>query len=204
MSSSKKPAVASVAAAPKLEAVKEATYAPETTKAAPKQDAASKTAKLGADAVREFWESSNKELRNTQTKFLAIGREASSNLTKTTEAASRNINEVLDISRENVEALVESANLTSDVARSFAEEFYSFANQAFASGVEHSKGFLGCRTMNEVLDLQNKFFLHSVDLVFHQSVKFSDMWFRLANDAAEPLQNRAASASKRLTAAFKG
>jgi hypothetical protein len=160
---------------------------------------ARQAAKLGGDAVREFWETSARELRETQSKILAFGREASTNLSKSTEAASRNLSEVLELSRENVEAVVETTNVTGEVARNLAEEIYGFANQAFTNSVEHSKSFLSCRTINDVLDVQNKYFLTTVDLFFNQSVKMSDMLFRFANDAAEPLQSRAASATKRFS-----
>lgn len=163
---------------------------------------ARQAAKLGGDALREFWETGAREIRETQSKFMAFGREASQNLSKTTEAASRNLTEVLDMSRENVEAVVESTNITGEVARNLAEEIYGFANQAFTNSVEHSKSFLGCRTINDVMDVQNKYFLTTVDLFFNQSVKMSDMLFRFANDAVEPLQSRATNASKRLSKSF--
>src|SRR5690606_10215167 len=127
----------------KVEQFKPESVKPETAKTesakydfSPANQAADKVVKLGVEAVREFWETGACELPDTQSKFLALGREASQDLSKPTATATRHLTEALDLSRENIEALVESGNATSDVARSMAEEIYGFANQAFANGVE--------------------------------------------------------------------
>lgn len=166
------------------------------------RDATDKVVSLGAEAVKELWETGTKEARNTQEKVLAYSRESSRNIAKTTDTAARNFSEALEISREQAEALVESGNVAADYARKIAEEFYAYANKSFAASVEHSKDLFSCRTLNDVVELQNRAFIANVDALFNQSVKLSELAFKLTTEVAEPVQVRASKASDRINRAL--
>lgn len=166
------------------------------------REATGKVVNMSADAVKEFWETGAKEARNTQEKVLAYGREHSRNLAKSTDSAARNFADAVEISREHAEALVESSNVAAEYARKIAEQVYAYANTSFASGVEHSKNLFSCRTMNDVVELNNRAFMSNVDALFNESVKLSELVFKLATEVVEPVQARASQTSERITRAM--
>jgi hypothetical protein len=153
----------------------------------------------GANAVKEFWETGSKELRAMQDKAFALSREASKNLSKTSETSARSVSEALEASHSNLEAAKESLNVATDYARKIAEHSYEFANRSIATQLTNAKDLFSCRTLNDVMELQNKNFLAQVDAIFHQSLKLSDMLFKLSTEVVEPLQERATKASERVS-----
>lgn len=162
------------------------------------QKATDKMMQMNADAVKEFWQTGAREWQETQEKLMAFAREGGKGLFVSSDSTNKTLGNALEYSRENTEALVETGNILSEATRKMAEELYNFANRTFAKNVEYSKEFLSCRTLNDLMDLQNKIFLANAEELFDESITLSDLTFQAAYEAAEPIQDRANEATDHL------
>jgi hypothetical protein len=132
-------------------------------------------------------------------KAFAFGRDASEQLTKSAGSATRVVNEAVDISRENAEAIVEVGNIAVNVSKQVSAEIIGFVNKSFAQNVELSKQAFNCRTLNDMFDLQSKIVKSNLDSFFNESLKISELAFQCASDISEPLNERISESAERLT-----
>lgn len=132
-------------------------------------------------------------------KAFAFGRDASEQLTKAAGSTNRAVNEAVEISRENAEAVVEAGNIAVNVSKQMSAEIISFVNKSFAHNVELSKQAFNCRTLNDMFDLQGKIVKSNLDAFFNESLKMSEMAFQCASDISEPLNERISESAERLT-----
>lgn len=158
--------------------------------------------KAGNETVREFISSGAHEAQKTQEKVFAFTRENAETITRSTSAATRGLQEMVALSRENIDALVESGNITADMAKTFSAEIFNYANEAFAHNVELSKEAFGCRTINDIFELQSKLVRANLDSIFNETAKFSNLFFEYAVEAAEPFAGRISETTGRLSKAL--
>jgi hypothetical protein len=162
----------------------------------------SKFFSLGADALKGMFGSSSAEAQKISEKAFGFGREGAEHITRSADAATRSINEIVAIGQDNLEACVECGNIATEVSRSVGEELYKFSNNLFSKNVELSRSLFACRTINDLFDLQSKAFKLNIDQTFSETAKLSEMAFKMANRVSDPINGRVAENSKRLSKAF--
>lgn len=123
---------------------------------------------------------------DTKDKFAQITREATEKFGKFSESFGSGFSDAVEQSRGSFEAVVESGNITADMGRAFASELSRFANETFSDNVEISKSLFECKTMSDLVDMQNKLFRNNMDHFFNQSDRLSEMFFQFCADAIEP------------------
>jgi phasin family protein len=155
--------------------------------------------KLGTDAVRDFFSTGAGEAQKAQEKVFAIGRENAENIARSADVATKGLNEAISDARKTIEAYVECGNITTEMTKTLSAELFQFANQAAARNMEVSKEIFGCRTLNDLFELQSRLFKSNVDNFFSESVKMSEMLFQYATEAAEPLSERVSQAANRFS-----
>ncbi len=131
--------------------------------------------------------------------FDQFSKQGAEQLAKASDAASRALNDVVELSKDNVEAYVECGNIASGAGKYVGSEIMSYANKTFSDQVEMSKELFSCRTLNDMFDLQSKMLKNNLDGFFSESVKLSEMMFAAASSAAEPLQERMEVTAERVT-----
>ncbi len=144
----------------------------------------------------------NFDLGALQEKFASASREASDQLSKASQAASRTAAEAMEAGRENVAAVTEVCNVATSVSKELAAEAISFINKQFSQNVELSKQVLTCRTLNDMFDLSTRITKANLDAFFSESVKISEMVFQCATDVSEPLNDAVSATSERLSKAM--
>lgn len=154
---------------------------------------------LGTEVMRDFIATGAGEAQKAQQQVFAISREGAENLARSADAATRSLNEAMNLSRENIEACMECSNSVANITRTISSEVYNSVNSAFSESVELSKEIFACRTINDLFELQTKYVRNSIDNFFSDSMKFSEMAFQLASEAAEPLNERIADTTERLS-----
>ncbi len=157
---------------------------------------------FGADAMKTLFGPAAQEMQQMSEKAFGFGKDGADQFAKSADAAARSLNEAVAISQDNMEACVESGNIAAEFSKTVGEEVFEFSNNLFAKNVELSKKVFACRTINDMFDLQSKVFKANIDGVFNEAAKISEMTFKMASKASEPLNERAAAASKRLRKAF--
>jgi hypothetical protein len=151
--------------------------------------------------VEEVLSSSAKEAKKAQETALEIGRESFENLTKSADAALKNLGSFADIGKETADAAVESATLAGEVTQSISSEIADMTNSLIAEQFKAVEKFLACKTVTDIFNLQTSYLKNNVDNVFSRALKLAELSLEYSN-AAEPLNESAARAGEKIAKAF--
>lgn len=157
---------------------------------------------MGAEAARQVWSSGATGARGAQERVMEMSREGVENLARSADMCTRVVTEMASIARENVDACIEAGTIGSNLAKEMGEEIAETCNKVFTDCVELSKEALACRTINDVMELQNRAFRQLMDHCFSQSSKLCGMAMEGCNEAMEPINERIASSSEQLCKAM--
>ncbi len=167
------------------------------------KQAADQFLQMGTEAFQSFFGASTaSDAKKLSEKAFGFGKDGADQLAKSADAATRSINEVVSISQDNLEACVESGNIAADMSKAVSEEIFEFTNDLFSKNIELSKKAFACRTINDVFELQSKAMKANIDNIFNETAKISEMTFKMASKASEPINERVAETSKRLSKTF--
>jgi phasin family protein len=155
--------------------------------------------RIGTDKAKEFFASGSEEAQKAHEKIFAMGRGNAENLSRAVDAFTHTLNDLVNASRENIDAAVEVNHIAADIAKSINAELVSCANTNFSDNVELCKEAFACRDVNDAFDLQSKFLSTNMDNFFTQSTRLAEMLFQLATEAAEPINERVAEATERFS-----
>ncbi len=166
------------------------------------RNSAESVIKISSSAVKDLLANGASEAQKVQEKAFEMGRESAEHITKSADAITKSLYDVIAMSRDNVEALVECGNLTASLAKDVSGELVEYANKAFSDNVEISKDIFACRTINDMVELQSKIIKSSIDSFFSQSSKLSNMLFEYSAEALEPINERVAEATEQMSKAL--
>lgn len=152
----------------------------------------------GAAAVKDFIAAGTQEAQKTQQKVMSLGNESLQNWSKTADQAVRSLNDALALSKEQLDAVMESSKIATDLSRELHEKFVAECNDLFSENVELSKNMLECRTLNDLVEIQNRALQSNLSRFFDQGANFTEAWFRLATEASEPLSAQANQVTSRM------
>lgn len=166
------------------------------------RNSAENVIKIGSQAVKDFMTNSAGEAQKAQEKAFALGRESAENFAKSADTVTKALYESVSTSRDSVETCIECGNMTASFARDLSSDLMEYANQSFSDNMEASKELLSCRTLNDIFALQNKIVKNSIDRFFSESVALSEKIFEYSSEVLEPLNERMANASDKLSKAL--
>ncbi len=155
--------------------------------------------KVGSETVRDFFANGAGEFQKMQEKWFAISREATENFSRSMESASHAFNDILELSKENMEAAMELSDASAEAMKTISNELFNFANDTFSENVEISKDFFSCRTVSDAFELQSKLVKSNLDSFFNQFTSLSEMTYEFVTEAAEPINERMSETTERLT-----
>lgn len=153
----------------------------------------------GTEAVRDFIAAGTQEAQKTQEKVLSLGRESMESWSKAADQATRSLTQAFSLNQEQFDALVESSKIIGDLSREFHEQLIAETNALFSENVELSKDLLACRTLNDLVEIQNRAVQSNISRALDQSARLTETWFRFATEAAEPLSTQASKTSRQLS-----
>jgi phasin family protein len=169
------------------------------------RNSAENVVKIGGKAVQDFITSSAGEAQKAQEKAFAMGREGAEHLAKSADAVTKVMYETIGMGRDNIETCIECGNMTASLAKDVSSEVFEYTNKALSDNLEMSKEFFACRTLSDMMELQNRIVKNTIDSFFNETVKLSSMMFEYTTEALEPINERVAQAtdqfSKSLAAA---
>jgi hypothetical protein len=211
---SKPKAVKNASAKKVKRATRTATAAKRATQTATSKSSASKSAtsksaswkndqsanavmKMGTDAIQEFFKNGASDTQNKMMSFM--GKEGAAHFAKSADAATRSMGEIFNIGRDNVETAVACSNIAVNASKNMGAELFSFANKSFSQNIEMSKELLGCRTLNDMFDLQSRVMKTNIDNLFNESVKLSELMFQCATQVSEPINECVSETTHRLS-----
>lgn len=151
----------------------------------------------GTEAVKDFLSAGTQEAQKTQEKVLSFSKENIEKWTQSTDKTVRSFAEIFSLNQAQADALMESGKIAGDLGRDLHEQLLAEINALFSENVELSKELLACRTLNDMVEVQNRAFQSNLSHFFEQSARLTDAWFKLATDAAEPINTQATQATAR-------
>ncbi len=154
---------------------------------------------IGADTMKELFSNGTEEVQKTHAKVFAISREGTETVSRTLDALTRTLNDLVALNRENVDVVFEVNNIISDIACTATAELVKYANANFADNLDVCNEAFSCRNLHDVLELNNKWVSGNVNNFFSQATKFADMMFQFANEASEPVNEHLLESAERLS-----
>ena len=157
------------------------------TAAAPKQRIQKMTNNIfnGIDAIPAFAPFQN---------ILTEANERSQELVKRSQKVAE---ELADLARANVEAVVEAGRVATEGARSIGQDVVAKQRDGFEAAADAIRSLAEAKSPTEYLQLQGDFARASFDRAVSESSKLTESLVKLAGEAFQPLSNRASANAER-------
>ena len=105
--------------------------------------------------------------------------------------------ELADLARSNVEAIVESSRVAAEGARSIGQEVVAKSRDGVEQTADAIRSLAEAKSPTEYLQLQSEFARQSFDRAVAESSKLTESLVKLAGEAFQPLSNRATANAER-------
>lgn len=178
-----------VAAAPQ-----ESSPEPEMTKSLPKQaeSFAIKTLSAieGTKTMNDVIETGKKFAEDAKAKMETVYADFNEKAKVGVEKSTKAIEELSDLAKGNVEALVESGKIAAKGMETLGQEAVDYSRKSFEKATASFKTFSTIKTPTEFFQLQSQLFSSSFDDFTKEAAKSSEAMMKLAGDVASPLTAR--------------
>lgn len=105
--------------------------------------------------------------------------------------------ELADLARANVEAVVEAGRVASEGARSIGQDVVAKQRTSFEQAADAIRSLAEAKSPTEYLQLQSDFARASFDRAVAESSKLTESLVKLAGEAFQPLSSRASANAER-------
>ncbi len=102
-----------------------------------------------------------------------------------------------DLTRANVEAVVEASRVAANGARTIGQEVVSTSRDGVEQAADAIRSFAEAKSPTEYLQLQGNFARASFDRMVAESSRLTETMVKLAGEAFQPLSNRASANAER-------
>lgn len=144
----------------------------------------------GAKMMNDVIETGKKFAEETKAKlesaYADFNEKAKANVEKSTKA----IEELSDIAKGNVEALVESGKIAAKGFETLGQEAVDYSRKSFEKATASFKSFSTIKTPTEFFQLQSQLLSSSFDELTKEAARSSEALIKLAGDVAQPLTAR--------------
>jgi phasin family protein len=128
-----------------------------------------------------------------QTMF-ADANERSQDLVKRSQKVAE---ELADLARANVEAMVEAGRVASEGARSLGQDVVATGRDGVEQAADAIRSLAEAKSPTEYMQLQGDFARASFDRAVAETSKFAEQMVKLAGEAFQPISNRATANAER-------
>jgi phasin family protein len=126
--------------------------------------------------------------------IFADANERSQDLVKKSQKVAE---ELADLARANVEAVVEAGRVATEGARSLGQDVVAKQRDSFEQAADAIRSLAEAKSPTEYLQLQGDFARASFDRMVAESSKLTESMVKLAGEAFQPLSNRASANAER-------
>ena len=109
--------------------------------------------------------------------------------------------EITELTKGNVEALVASGKVAAKGAETMAQDAAEYSKKSFETMTSMFKSMASVKSPTELFQLQSEFAKSSFDSAVAEASKLSEAWVKLAGEIVQPISNRYAVASEKLKSA---
>ena len=208
--------VAQPAEAPKAKAVqaKPAQRKPALTAAAPARKAkraapaaqrkTKKIVKPARAGVKQPIQGVKKMATKTQTPFIGTEQftaafgDVNARAKTAFEKGAKLAEEIADLTRGNVEALVASSKVAAKGVETLSQDAAEYGRKSFEDASAALKSFAEVKSATDFFKLQGDFARSAFDAAVAESARVSEAFIKIAGDAAEPITSRYTVAAERV------
>ncbi|MCF8710135.1 phasin family protein [Rhizorhapis sp. SPR117] len=108
------------------------------------------------------------------------------------------LEEVNELTKGNVEAVVESGKIAAKGAEALGQEAAEYSRKSFEKATATMKSFASVKSPTEFFQLQSEFFSSAFDTMASEASKNSEAMLKLAGDVAQPLSTRMSLVSEKV------
>jgi len=105
--------------------------------------------------------------------------------------------ELADLTRANVEAIVESGRVAAEGARSIGQDVVAISRDGVEQAADAIRSLAEAKSPTEYLQLQGEFARASFDRAVAETSKLAEQMVKLAGQAFQPISNRATANAER-------
>lgn len=127
------------------------------------------------------------QMQKVQERASAVGVEALEHVSRSADAAVRQVNDALNNSQQHIEVCAQCSQVMGDAFAKITEELFQFVNHSFARNIELSREILSCRTVNDAIEWQNKLLQTNIDGTIEEMSKLSEMMMDATVSLVDPL-----------------
>jgi len=107
--------------------------------------------------------------------------------------------EYTSLGKTNYDAYVTAMNVWSKGFEAIGKELYAFGQESVEVSVETGKTVMSCKTVNDLMELQNSMTKESYDKTVGEITKISEMSVKTVNEAIKPIQESLTGTFEKLT-----
>ena len=101
--------------------------------------------------------------------------------------------------KEHAEAFIESGNIFMKGLEDISGAYISWAQSSVEKNSQTAKALMGCKTINEYAETQNKWMQQNFDDLMAGMTKLSELSVKLASDAFEPINDHVSKSVRKIT-----
>jgi phasin family protein len=187
---------------------KPARRAPATKNTAPKrsaapvaaaaQKAANSTTKTISINLNEGTRNMKNEAKQAADRMQAVFGDVNERAKTVIERNSRVAEELTELTKGNVEAIVASTKVAAKGVETLGQELAEFSRKSFEDASAAMKGIADVKSPTDFFRLQSDFARSQFDLMVAETSKLSETMIKLAGQAAEPITGRYSVAAERV------
>ena len=114
------------------------------------------------------------------------------------ERSAKIVEELADLTRGNVEALVASSKIAAKAVETLSQDAAEYSRKSFEDASATFKSFAEVKSATDLFKLQGDFARAAFDSAVAETARVSEALVKLAGDVAEPLNSRYTVAAERV------
>jgi phasin family protein len=141
------------------------------------------------------------EAKQAADRFQAVFGDVNERAKTAIERNTRFAEELTELSKGNVEAIVASTKVAAKAVETIGQEVAEFSRKSFEDASAALKGFADVKSPTDFFRLQSDFARSQFDTMVAETSKLSETVIKFAGQAAEPISNRYSVAAERVRTA---
>jgi len=121
------------------------------------------------------------------------------NAEKAQKALYGGVDEYASLGKANYDAYVTAMNVWSKGFEAIGKELYAFSQNTVETSVELGKSAMSCKSVSDLLELQNDLTKKSYDTTLQELTKISELSVKTASEAMKPIQDSLTGTFEKLT-----
>lgn len=156
----------------------------------------------GMNVMNDVIENGKKFAEETKAKFESVYAGLNEKAKASVEKSTKAIEELSDITKGNVEALVESGKIAAKGFETLGQEAVDYGRKNFEKATASIKSFSTVKTPTEFFQLQSQLLSSSFDELTKEAAKSSEALIKLAGEVAQPLTARVTVVTDKVKSSF--